>query len=259
MRRREIAFVERRPLQRPTRLEPRARRRVSIAARQSSRNEDGRDRRRVRAASRRMSSRGEASLLRNSRDRKTRDGGQIVDLPPRVGRFRPDPPNASVAMNVVVLQNPIGGKQTAVRCLGQADGPEILAADDERLGLRCQRRPLRMDAEAVDPMIAPRGRRAECRDIRRGTRPTSYATIPARGLARARDHLQRAGQLAVPGRKRMDAAASVAESITVIAPRNDVQHAARGAVIGVVVDGKHPAEAIDARGVRDSRIRSPRA
>ena len=48
----------------------------------------------------------------------------------------------------------------------------------------------------------------------------------------------------------MNAATTIAETVAVIAARNQVQQPAGRPVVGVIIDGEHPAESIDARGVR---------
>ena len=83
-------------------------------------------------------------------------------------------------------------------------------------------------------MIAPTGDQ-QIADILIG-QPVRFISDDARRcFTRRRDHWQCAGDFAVPGRKRMQALATVAEPVAVITTVDNVQQPAGRAAVGVVV------------------------
>ena len=107
-----------------------------------------------------------------------------------------------------------------------------------------ERGPARLKPVPLDPMVAPGGHQ-QVAAVVLGQVVRLVGEHAAGRLAGAGDHGQGAGQLAVPGRERVQALAAVAEPIAVIAPFHDVQEPARRTRVGVVVHGEEPAEGVE--------------
>ena len=99
----------------------------------------------------------------------------------RASPFRTDVPNPAVAMDLVILQHPVGREEAPIGSERESDGAIPRDPDDQRLGLRHERRSLRPQREAIDAMVAPGGGIQALR-YSAGNASDSYATMPPGAL-----------------------------------------------------------------------------
>src|SRR5579863_1000854 len=98
-----------------------------------------------------------------------------------------------------------------------------------------------MVAPACDQQVA---------DVFLGEPVGFVAYNPRRRLAGAGDHGKRSGDFPVPACEGMQPRPSVAETIAIVAARDDVHQPAGWAAVGVVIDGEQTAEGVEAARVR---------
>ena len=156
-----------------------------------------------------------------------------------------DAPDSPATVDLVVSQNPVGQIERPVGGCSDADGAEVLVADDEGLGDRLVGGPFLLQSKSVDTMVPPAAA-DQITDELLGESGTLVSEETAGSLARPGQHGQGSGNLTVPRGEGMQSLAAIAKSIAEIATANGVHQPARGPAVGIVIDGKQMTERIDA-------------
>ena len=156
-------------------------------------------------------------------------------------------------MHGVRFVNPIADIQRTIRSDGDRNRPKIVAAGHQRRHLGPDGRTMLARREAIDAMVAPGcGQHLAAIFGRQIVRLISHDA--RRRFAGRRGHRQRARQFAVPSDERMQTGAAIAEAVSIIAARHDVQQAARRPRIGIVIDRTSAGRSCRSKCETDSKI-----
>ncbi len=156
----------------------------------------------------------------------------------------PDAPDSTVSVDVVGTIDPVADEQRPVRPDRDTDGSEVLVTDHDRRPSGTERGPSGLKVEAVNAVVAP-GRDEQGTTVRTRQAVRLVDDQARRRLARAGDHRQHAGQIAVPGGQGVEAAPAVAEAVAVVAALHDMEQPAGWPRIGVIVHGEESAKRIE--------------